>query len=127
MRAYVPMSIGQLSNFCENAGATVSTVCLPTPSLAGEYGVSELEDLEYGALEVCRSLAEVADDPVIVALELEAQTIEAGAEKNPGVFMGDFNIAFADVVAFYVITDDDEELEWYDASESALCLAKVAG
>ena len=126
MRAYVPMTGAELAEFCTSLRAVVSEICLPTESLANEYGVSDLEDLEYGALEVARTIAEQTNKTAIVALELDHKAIGASNEKDPGVVMGDFTIGISDVVAFYVITASDEELEWYDASEAALCLSKVA-
>ena len=120
------MTGAELAEFCTSLRAVVSEICLPTESLANEYGVSDLEDLEYGALEVARTIAEQTNKTAIVALELDHKAIGASNEKDPGVVMGDFTIGISDVVAFYAITDSDEELEWYDASEAALCLSKVA-
>ena len=127
MRGYLPMSKAKLTALCESSRADVAAICLPTRLLAEEYGVSDLEEIEYGALEVAREVAEQSQVPVIVALEVDDSLITRGIEQSAGIIEGDFSVSMSNVVAFYLIKDRTEELEWYDASESALCLDQIAG
>jgi hypothetical protein len=121
------MSKAKLTALCESSRADVAAICLPTRLLAEEYGVSDLEEIEYGALEVAREVAEQSQVPVIVALEVDDSLITRGIEQSAGIIEGDFSVSMSNVVAFYLIKDHAEELEWYDASESLLCLAQVEG
>jgi hypothetical protein len=119
------MAKAQLQEFVETATSTVSQIFLPTERIALEYGVSDLEAVEYSALEVARESAEARALPLIIAYEVSDDLIATGHEMEAGILSGDFRLMFSDAVAFYLITDLYQELEWYDATESALCLAKV--
>jgi len=98
---------------------------VPTPTLALKYGVSDEEETEYAALELARTDAESIKKPVIVAFELSEVSIASGSEIKAGVVTGKYSIRNPDVIALYLIYGADDELEWYDASESAICLAKI--
>lgn len=125
MRGYLPMAKAELQAFIQSATVTVTQIFVPTERIAIESGASEFEEAEYGALEVARESAEGAKQSLILALELSAELIASGQEVLAGVVEGNFLITTADVVAFYRITDVEEELEWYDATESEAFLAKV--
>ena len=127
MRGYVPMSISQTSNLLDAQLAHVPRIFITTVKLADEYGLAELEEIEYAALEKARTEAEVSKLHIIVALDFTEEVANAGVEHEPGVLEGEFTLALASVVAFYLIKGEDEELEWYDASESSLCLEKARG
>ena len=121
------MTKADLAAFSVSTRADVAAIYLPTNLLAEEYGVTELEDIEYGALEIAREVAEQSHLPIIVAVEIDDSLVVRGTEQRAGVIEGEFSISMDDVVALYLIKDHDEELEWYDASESALCLDQIAG
>lgn len=119
------MSHSTLVAFSEKLSATVSEIFIPTNSLMDDYGVNEHEEAEYGALEVAREFAEGSSLPFIVALEVTGAFIGKAQEERPGLLRGTFTFTSSEVVAYYVITNAEEELEWYDATELALCIAKV--
>ena len=121
------MTKAELAALSVSVCADVAAIYLPTVLLAEEYGVTDLEDIEYGALEIAREVAEQSHLPIIVAVEIDDSLVARGTEQRAGVIEGDFSIRMDEVVAFYLIKDHDEELEWYDASESALCLDQIAG
>jgi hypothetical protein len=125
MRGYVPMAKAELKALIQGGTAAVSVIFLPTERIALAYGVSDLEEAEYGALEVARESTEGTELSLIIAFELSDQLIASGREIAAGVLEGHFSLTNSDVVAFYLITDSEEELEWYDATESDACLAKV--
>lgn len=125
MRGYVPMAKSELQAFIQSAAAMTRKLFLPTEQLALEYGVSDLEEAEYGALEVARESAEGAGQSFIVAFEFSDELIALGHEVAPGVLEGNFTLSTPDLVAFYLISDSEEELEWYDVTESEICLAKA--
>ena len=127
MRGYVPMAKSELQALIQSAAATAKQIFLPTEQLALEYGISDLEETEYGALEVAREFAEGAALSLIIAFEFSDEIIAHGLEVAPGVLEGHFTLKTSDLVAFYLIADAEEELEWYDASESEICLAKALG
>lgn len=119
------MAKADLNAFVESASIMVSQIFLPTERIALEYGVSDLEEAEYGALEVAREYAEKAERSLIVAYEFSEELIAKGREIDTGVLTGNFGLISADMVAFYLITNSEEELEWYDATEAEICLAKA--
>lgn len=127
MRGYVPMAKNELQALIQSAAATAKQIFLPTEQLALEYGISDLEEAEYGALEEAREFAEGAALSLIIAFEFSDEIIAHGLEVAPGVLQGHFTLKTSDLVAFYLIADAEEELEWYDASESEICLAKALG
>ena len=127
MRGYLPISRDALSAFSELNVLSATRIFVPSEKLAREYGVSDLEEAEYGALEIARETAEESGNEFIIAFELTAHLVSANTEGIPGVFNGTFQLANSDVVAYYLITGPDDELEWYDATEVALCLSKVTG
>ncbi len=127
MRGYLPMTKSELADFCQGTHIHPSRIWLPTQALANDYGVSDLEDLEYGALEVARESAERDGQPFIVALEMDDEITNRGTEVAAGILEGQFSFAVSDAAAFYLILGTDDELEWYDSSEVALCLAKIEG
>lgn len=122
MRSYVPMSKSELESFVLSSSLVLDTIYLPTLALAEDYGVSDEEDVEYAALEIARSAAESKNKPFVVAFE---SVKISQNEIAPGVVVGEFPMQFGEVVAIYLIEDPNEELEWYDPSESAICLAKA--
>ena len=126
MRGYLPISRDALSAFSERNLLSATRIFVPSEKLASEYGVSDLEEAEYGALEIAREAAEESGYEFIIAFELTTHLVSANTEGIPGVLDGTFQLATSDVVAYYLITGADDELEWYDATEVALCLAKVA-
>lgn len=119
------MAKADLKAFVESASLEVSQIFLPTERIAVKYGVSDLEEAEYGALEVAREYAEKAEHSLIVAYEFSDELFAKGREIDAGVLAGNFGLILAGVVAFYLITNSEEELEWYDATEAEICLAKA--
>lgn len=122
MRSYVPMSKSELESFVLSSSLVLDTIYLPTLALAEDYGVSDEEEVEYAALEIARAAAESKNKPFVVAFE---SVKISQKEIAPGVVVGEFPMQFGEVVAIYLIEDPNEELEWYDPSESAICLAKA--
>lgn len=126
MRGYLPISRDALTVFGESNTLSTTRIFVPTENLASEYGVSDLEEAEYGALEIAREAAEESGYEFIIAFEITTHIVSANTEAIPGVVDGTFQLANSDVVAYYLIIGPDDELEWYDATEVALCLAKAA-
>ncbi|MBM3703584.1 MAG: hypothetical protein FJW54_00745 [Actinobacteria bacterium] len=125
MRCYLPLSKSEFAHFIESSQMQCEILYVPTPTLALKYGVSDEEETEYAALELARTDAESIKKPVIVAFELSEVSIASGSEIKAGVVTGKYSIRNPDVIALYLIYGADDELEWYDASESAICLAKI--
>lgn len=126
MRGYLPISRDALSAFSERNVLSATHIFVPSEKLASEYGVIDPEEAEYGALEIAREAAEESGHEFIIAFELTTHLVSANTEGIPGVLTGTFQLANSDAVAYYLITGPDDELEWYDVTEVALCLAKVA-
>lgn len=103
-----------------------STLFIPSAALAQEYGVAESEEMEYAALEIARASAEAATQSLILAVEVADEISQEAIEPAAGTVEGNFNVNWNDTDAIYCITGDDDELEWYDASEALLCLARVS-
>ena len=120
------MASSELRAFSESNSLSAPRIFVPSEKLAREYGVADLEESEYSALEIARDNAEDSGYEFIVAFELTTSLLSMENEAIPGVLEGIFTLSKADVVAYYLITGPDDELEWYDATEVALCLAKVA-
>lgn len=127
MRCYAPMSTAELNAFVESSRFDVSFLYVPSDALSVEYGVNDEEEIEYAAQEVARAAAERLSKPFIVALDVESEVVDRAVEASAGVIEGSFELNYSDVVALYLITGPDDELEWYDASESALCIAQSVG
>ena len=119
------MSKSEFARFMESPQMPCEILYVPTSALALEYGVSDEEEAEYAALELARTDAELIKKPLIVALELSEISIASGSEIKAGVVTGKYSISYPDIVALYLIYGADDELEWYDASESAICMAKI--
>lgn len=128
MRCYMPLSKSELALFVDSSHLHSILLFRPSQALALEYAVEEEEELEYAALELAREWAESAEraeKQIIVALELKDEFLVGGSEIRAGRVEGAFDISYDDVVALYLIHNADDELEWYDASESATCLAQI--
>lgn len=125
MRGYIVVTNTQLRGFLDTQQLSGSVIYAPTPQLSGVYGVEEQEEVEYAALEVAREAAEGSGYTIIVALDLPGSVLAQGDEVQPGEIRGNFLIPWDDVDALYLISNIDEELEWYDSSESELCIAQA--
>ena len=71
MRGYLPISRDALSAFSERNLLSATRIFVPSEKLASEYGVSDLEEAEYGALEIAREAAEESGNEYIIAFELK--------------------------------------------------------
>ena len=89
------------------------------------YGVSELEEMGYAALEIAREGAENQSCQIIAALEIVAEKLVDSKEQGSGELHGSFSLTWQEVEALYLIPEEEEELEWYEVTEVQLCLAKV--
>ena len=122
MRVYLPMQRGELAAFVQSQSLATSLLVAPTQRVADEYGVTELEELEYAALEIARTKSEQDGCELIAAFEL-AQPLSHGlAEIDPGIVQDSFALNWNELVALYRITSSDEELEWYDVTEVSTVL-----
>lgn len=126
MRAYIPISSADLRSLVDRNSARISKLFIPSRNLAEEYGVFESEEIEYAALEGARTSAEQEKLSLILAVEVTDEPAENQSETAAGVLEGEIEFSWADVAAIYIITGEDEELEWYDETEVALCLSKVS-
>ena len=54
MCGYHPISKDDLSAFGESNVLAITRIFVPSEKLAREYGVADLEESEYGALEIAR-------------------------------------------------------------------------
>lgn len=126
MRVYLPMKKSELVSFFQHRSFTSPVLIGPTPKVAQEYGVSELEEIEYAALEIARTRSESEKLHIITAHELPGSLLTQASEIEAGNLAGSFTLDWQDLVAIYRITSSDEELEWYDASEVSTVL-EMAG
>lgn len=126
MRAYLPMNPSSLSAFSQSKKLSSSYLIAPTEKVAEDYGVSELEDLEYAALEIARTKSEQEHYPIIATFDCADLITTDVREVEPGIINGAFSFLWEELVAIYRITEADEELEWYDVSEYFLLLEKVS-
>jgi hypothetical protein len=125
MRAYLPVESNALSAFAEVGELVSSYLVIPTEKVAQEYGVSELEDLEYAALEIARAKSEQNHFPIIATFDFIDSMTFNEKEVDSGIITGEILLRWENLVALYRITDEDEELEWYDVSEYSLLLEKI--
>jgi hypothetical protein len=117
MRVYLPMKRSELSDFLQKRKFSATTLIAPTLLVAQEYGVSELEEIEYAALEIARTKSENDKLHIITTFELPEALLNQVSEIEVGILLGSFILNQNDLVAIYRVTSADEELEWYDASE----------
>lgn len=122
MRVYLPMKRGELADFMQSGNFSVSALIAPTPRVAQEYGVTELEELEYAALEIARTKSEHEGLEIIAAFELVQHSLSDASEVDAGVLHDTFTLKWSELIALYRITSPDEELEWYDTSEATTVL-----
>ena len=120
------MNPSALSTFSQSKKLASTILVAPTEKVAQEYGVSDLEDLEYAALEIARTKSEQEHYPIIATFEFADSIPTDVTEAEPGVIGGSFSLNWDDLVAIYRVTKEDEELEWYDASEFFLLLEKAS-
>lgn len=126
MRVYLPMKQSELGSFVKSTNFNAPVLIGPTLKLAEEYGVAELEEIEYAALEKARVKSENERLHIITAYELPDSLLSQAAELEAGILVGSFELDWQELVAIYRITSSDEELEWYDVSEVATVL-EMAG
>lgn len=122
MRVYLPMNRVELADFLQSRNFSATSLIAPTPRVAQEYGVTELEELEYAALEIARTKSEHDGLELIAAFELVQHLSSDVSEIDAGVLQDTFALEWSELVALYRITSSDEELEWYDASEATTVL-----
>jgi len=122
MRVYLPMNRVELADFLQSRNFSATSLIAPTTRVAQEYGVTELEELEYAALEIARTKSEHDGLELIAAFELVQHLSSDVSEIDAGVLQDTFALEWSELVALYRITSSDEELEWYDASEATTVL-----
>lgn len=127
MRIYIPVHRAELAEFHNEKKITTSKVFAPTKNIAASYGVTDDEEVEYAALEIAREVAETSQCQIILALEISEKLLLGGEELEPGALNGEFVFTWQDVEALYLVTGAEEELEWYDVTETQLCLSKITG
>lgn len=125
MRGYVAIGFGELQRLAGSSPLQISTMYLPTTALASDYGVSDLEEIEYAALELARDAAEYEGKALIVAVEIELDESSLEQEVEVGVIRSELTLSLDDVVALYRVTAADEELEWYDVTELSLLINRL--
>ena len=127
MRIYIPVHKAEVAEFLNQKKIITSKVFAPTKNIAANYRVSDDEEVEYAALEIAREFAEIAQCQIILALEISENLLLGSEELEPGALKGEFVFAWQDVEALYLVTGAEEELEWYDVTETQLCLSKITG
>ena len=120
------MNSNSLSAFSQSKKLASPYIIAPTEKVAERYGVSELEELEYAALEIARTKSEQEHYPIIATFDCADLIVADVIEVEPGIIDGTFLLLWEDLIAIYRITDEDEELEWYDVSEYFLLLEKAS-
>ena len=119
MRAYLPISHGELAAFLNSGSKELESILAPTPFYVGENEDLDEEEIEYLlSLEAAQSALELRSSNkapgIVLAIELEPQQVNTVNENSVTLNSA---ITWAQVQCALLLFPDDEELIWFATQE----------
>ena len=124
MRAYLPISHGDLAAFLNSGNKNVESILAPTPFFVGENDELDEEEIEYLlSLEAAQDALELRGSNkapgIVLAIELESMQVNQVNEKSVTL---NSSLKWDQVQCALLLFPNDEELIWFATQEIELNL-----